>query len=88
MNKNEIIEKTVVIFKEVAFRDLKKDGRVWEKSIFGKDIGLQPTEAYFLLDKIEKEFDIQFPNCFVLDGNFNILQDIVDEIDKCMSEKA
>lgn len=88
MDKNEIMEKTVVIFREVAFRDLKKDAHVWEKSIFGKDIGIQPAEAYFLLDKIEKEFDIQFSNCFVLDGKFNILQDIIDEIDKCMSEKA
>lgn len=84
----EKIEKKISeIFLNQMFRDLSKAENIWKESIFGQVISLLPAEAYYLLTVIEKEFDIEYPVHLIFENKFNILGDIVKQIDLCLKEK-
>lgn len=87
MDKNEIKERLIEIFRDRLCRDLVKCDNVWEESIFGKNIALLPAEAYFLLVEIEKRFCIHFSYDVISDGKFSILNDICDSILKLQNEE-
>lgn len=88
MDKNEIKERLIEIFRDKLCRDLVKCDNVWEESIFGKNIALLPAEAYFLLVEIEKNFGIRVSDNIIFDGKFNFLNDICDSIWKLHNGKA
>lgn len=77
---DSIEEKVVDIFKNRMFRDLSKCNNPFSLSIFGTEIGLQPSEAMFLLFELEKEFGIRFSDNVVTEYKFSILGDIVQAI--------
>lgn len=84
--QGNIEEKVFEIFRKYLFRDLTQCEDPLSESIFGEKIALLPTEAYFLLVKIEEEFSIKFSNDVVVERRFNYLKDIVEEIGKCLEK--
>ncbi|GFI22986.1 hypothetical protein IMSAGC011_01763 [Lachnospiraceae bacterium] len=88
MDKNLVKEKLIEIFKDKLFRDIAKHDNIWEESIFGKSIALLPTEAYFLLIEIEKNFGIRFSYEDISNGKFSTLKDICDSILKLQSKET
>ena len=84
--QGNIEEKVFEIFRKYLFRDLTQCEDPLSESIFGEKIALLPAEAYFLLVKIEEEFSVKFSNDVVVEGRFNYLKDIVEEIGKCLKK--
>lgn len=84
VDKDKIKAILIKIFEEKLYRDLTKCDDVWEESIFGRNIALLPSEAYFLLSEIEKEFGIQIPYEAIAYRKFDRLKDIL----ACIKENA
>lgn len=85
MDRNIIEENIIEIFKSKLYRDITKCNRVWEESIFGKNIALLPSEAFYLLVEIESEFGITISDDIIFDGKFDKLKDIIDFIQNRVS---
>lgn len=78
-----IEEKVKEIFEQKLFRDLNKCEDWLNESIFGDKIALLPSEAAYLLYEIEEEFNIRLSNDVIIQYRFNILYDIITEIENC-----
>lgn len=84
MDKISIEERLIEIFRSKLYRDITKCNNIWKESIFGKNIALLPSEAFFLLHEIEDEFEISFTDDVVFDRKFDKLKDILD----CIQNKT
>lgn len=85
--REKIFENVSKIFEECLFRDLKSCPNPMDEHIFGDMIALLPAEAYYLLMTLEREFDIKFSDDVIFDYRFQVIRDIVCEIEKCIDEK-
>lgn len=85
--QKKILEDVTKIFEESLFRDLSSCKEPMKENIFGNNIALLPAEAYFLMVKLEKHFDISFPDDVIFDYKFQSIGEIVGEIEKCLHEK-
>lgn len=78
--QDKIIKKIIDIFREYMFRDLTQCDDLLSENIFGKKIALQPSEAYYLVVSIEREFKILFPKEAITEYRFQTIGGIVHEI--------
>ena len=47
MDKISIEERLIEFFRSKLYRDITKCNNIWDESIFGKNIALLPSEAFF-----------------------------------------
>ena len=85
--QTEILKKITDIFREDMFRDLTKCNALLSENIFGERIALLPAEAYFLLVRLEEEFQIRFPKEVITEYRFQTVGSIISEIEKEILKK-
>ncbi len=88
MVSNEILDsKLEKIFDEIIGIDFAKNKELKNEKLLGKKVGLTARELVHLYYLIEEEFKIEIPDEVILEGKFDIYNNILEIISKCIINK-
>lgn len=76
----EIREKLAAIFLKRTGRDFQQKD-MWNKKLFGLEIGMPVEELMYICFDIEHTFGIQIPEKSLLDGCFDTFEHIYSVVD-------
>ncbi|TYQ14965.1 UNVERIFIED_CONTAM: peptide maturation system acyl carrier-related protein [Acetivibrio alkalicellulosi] len=83
MKQEIIIDKILLLLKEKFNRDyLCKWEELKNKNLLGYEINFQPRDLVYLFFEIEQVFSITIPSDYIINGEFNNLQNIISIISR------
>jgi acyl carrier protein len=81
MNEQIIKSKIISIMKErLSFKFDERMDQIEHQNLFGKGFNLTPFELAYLLMEVEKEFNIQISESFLLDPGVKTINDFTTYI--------
>ena len=75
------------IFEQITDIDFTKNEELKKEKLLGKKMGLTARELVHLYFLIEDQFKINIPNEIILEGKFDIYNNILEVISKCIINK-